>query len=703
MITMSQFGPHGRLGNQLFQWQFLSALAKRMNTELVLPKWEYADYFENPPKEGTLSNCINIEEPHYQYDLSPYENLDPSKDYNLTGYWQHEQYFDPSITIKFRDDFKTKVQDKFYFELAKPTIAIGVRRTDYNKLPHVYYQLPVHYFISALTHNFPDWKEYNLVFITDDRDYCKLHFGCLKNAYFPDVKDAEAMCLMSLCGNIIMANSTFYWWASRLGHPEKVIQPERLFAGKLLEQYGDINFYTSRDDDSRYLKHEAVKIDLRDMTFTIPVKHDHKDRRVNLDICVNQLQQYFDTNIIICEQGGNQMQIEGCDYISFPGDQFHRTKMLNEMAKQATTPFIANWDCDVVIPPMQLFEAVNRLRAGAEMVYPYDGIFHRIRHKQKERMTDDIGVFGSDPPDGTPSFGGAVLWNKQTFMQIGMENEYMISFGPEDVERMERAVKLGVRLERQPGNLYHFAHWCGPDSSVSNPLFKANRELLNKQREMSKDQLLEYIHTWPWFSPYTASYYETITEDATRSRDEVFKILGIRDETIIDCGCGIGQWGVGLINYIGIDFQIPKDKLLISPHRYIEHDLRLKLPEFIPADIVLCLEVAEHIEERYADTLIDNICSLGDTIIFSAAIPYQGGNNHVNEQWQTYWANKFNQRGYYGFTNPFIRTNENICFWYRQNIVIYKKHSNEQMPNEWPVEDFVLPEYYEQIVKNLKN
>lgn len=697
-ITMSQFGPHGRLGNQLFQWQFLAALAKRMNTELVLPKWQYADVFENPPKEGSLPGATKIEEPHYEYSPEPYKNLDPVKDYDLTGYWQHEQYFDPEITIKFREDFKTSIQDKFYFELAKPTIAIGIRRTDYNKLPHVYYQLPVHYFITALTHNFPDWRNYNLIFITDDKDYCRLHFGCLKNAFFPDVKDAEGMCLMSLCSNIIMANSTYYWWAARLGCPGKVIQPNYLFAGKLLEQYGDINFYTSQEDDPRYLKHEACKIDLKDMTFTIPVKYDSKDRLDNLNICVGQILQYFDTNIIICEQGGEMMKADGCEYMKFDGDKFHRTKMLNEMARAATTPYIANWDCDIVIPPMQLLEAVNRLRSGAEMVYPYDGIFHRVRIKDKPRMTDDIGVFGSDPPDGTQSFGGAVMWNKQSFMQIGMENEYMISFGPEDVERMERAVKLGVRLERQYGNLYHFAHWCGPDSSVSNPLFKANRAVLEAQRTMSKEQLLEYIHSWPWFSPYTASYYETITEDATKSRDEVFRILGIAsDAFIVDCGCGVGAWGVDLSNYIGVDWQVPRDKVLV--HIYEEWDLRnQKPPEWSGKfEYVLNLEVAEHIEERYADVLIDNLCSLGDTIIFSAAIPYQGGNNHVNEQWQTYWEKKFNERGYYGVINSEIRNNKNVCLWYRQNIVIYIKGGRASI-----VTDFVLPEYYEQIVKNLK-
>jgi len=116
-------------------------------------------------------------------------------------------------------------------------------------------------------------------------------------------------------------------------------------------------------------------------------------------------------------------------------------------------------------------------------------------------------------------------------------------------------------------------------------------------------------------------------------------------------------------------------------------------------DVVICVEVAEHLEEQYADVLVQNIsklCHSRTTVIFSAAVPYQGGNNHVNEQWQTWWAKKFYQHGFGGYQSEEIQMNKSICRWYAQNIVIYKKNIPQQ------VKDFVLPSYYIEIVKHLK-
>ena len=214
---------------------------------------------------------------------------------------------------------------------------------------------------------------------------------------------------------------------------------------------------------------------------------------------------------------------------------------------------------------------------------------------------------------------------------------------------------------------------------------------------MSVAELKDYINSWPWHSPYTESYYETIVEDAVRSRDAVFEILGIdRESSIVDVGGGCGQWGVGLKNYTCIDYRVPLDKLMVE--QYIDHDLRTPI-ELGKFDVVLCLEVAEHIEEAYADVLVENICNLvkeDGIILFSAAIPYQGGNCHVNEQWQTYWADKFFSKGFGGFQDYNVFRDDRVSLWYRQNLVIYKRGEN------YDVTDYVLPEYYIEIVKHLK-
>lgn len=693
MVGMNNWGKNGRAGNQLFQWAFISSLARKLNINYVIPSWDQSHLFKGKFNTGEVKGRTILEK---GYEFTDYSTLLTNEDINFSGFFQSEKYFDDKVKeeIQFKDKYKDDVKCKFLKLFNRPTISIGVRRTDYLTLP--YYQLSANYYISALETHFPDWRNYNLVFISDDLEWCKGHFGCLDNAYFPETKDLEQMCLSSLCDHFIIANSTFHWWAAWMGEKEysKIVQPTKLFIGSLLEKYGDVNFYSDR-----WITHEEQAVDLSDVTFTIPVYIDHRDRKENLELTVCLLQKNFRTNIIIGEQGSKDANI-GVEYMSFKYPEFHRTKMLNDMAKVAKTKYIANWDCDVFVPPMQILQTVYLLRQGAKMVYPYDDKFCRIMRKNRNKIFPwyDIGAFFNDDEyqRDTPSFGGAVLWEKQTYFEIGGENEYFISFGPEDIERMERALALGIKIDRVKGFLYHFNHHCGPNSSVSNPHFKRNRKLLEDQRLLSKDQLLKYINSWPWHSPYTPGYYEGISEESTKSRDEVFKILDIKNQSIIDVGCGVGQWGVGLKNYTGIDYQVPIGELLIHPEQFIDHDIRIPFTG-LKAEIVMCLEVAEHIEECYADTLIDTLCGMGDTILFSAAIPYQGGNNHVNEQWHTWWAEKFYQRGYGGFRNKETVLNDKICLWYRQNLVVYQKGKDGRIAN------LILPEYYEQIVRNLKN
>jgi hypothetical protein len=60
----------------------------------------------------------------------------------------------------------------------------------------------------------------------------------------------------------------------------------------------------------------------------------------------------------------------------------------------------------------------------------------------------------------------------------------------------------------------------------------------------------------------------------------------------------------------------------------------------------MSIEVAEHLPAANAESFVDSLVRLGDIILFSAAIPFQGGTNHLNEQWQTYWAEHFKKKGY---------------------------------------------------------
>lgn len=81
----------------------------------------------------------------------------------------------------------------------------------------------------------------------------------------------------------------------------------------------------------------------------------------------------------------------------------------------------------------------------------------------------------------------------------------------------------------------------------------------------------------------------------------------------------------------------------------------------------------EHLDERYADTLIDNICKHADIIVFSGAIPLMGGTHHVNEQWPSYWIERFQRKGYrvMDVIRPVFWENENVAAAYKQDTLVY--------------------------------
>jgi SAM-dependent methyltransferase len=91
-------------------------------------------------------------------------------------------------------------------------------------------------------------------------------------------------------------------------------------------------------------------------------------------------------------------------------------------------------------------------------------------------------------------------------------------------------------------------------------------------------------------------------------------------------------------------------------------------------DLVQSLEVAEHIDEAAAGVFVSNLVKhAGRFILFSAAVPGQGGEHHVNEQPYDYWRRRFAENGFtaYDFVRPLIATDHGISFWYRYNIILF--------------------------------
>lgn len=509
MITSTNNNINGRLGNQCMRYASLIGLSKKYNVELKMPTWPYAEYFDHTFPEGVVDGR-EVLEPMFSY-VEDWPYIEAFENVNINGFLQSERYWehckeDVKKAFTFKSDFIEQVRHDFETAFEKEVIAISVRRGDYAGNP-AYHLLSISYYIHALFENFPDWQEKNIIIFSDDIPYCRVHFDCLPNVYFSENNsDIEDLCLLTQCDHWIIANSTFSWMGAILGEKpnSKIVRPIHHFEGKLKQRHDTKDFYPARWIPFDY---KGKRIPLKDVTFTIPVFYDHPDRKQNLDLSVCLLQHYFDTNIIVQENNsaGFDHIAEYTDYWQSKHPAFHRTKMLNEMARVATTDIVVNWDCDIVLPPMQIWKAVQAIRNGADMVFPYDGRFARIpRMVWYKDLCHwlDIGIIGNTQFNGMGSndnhnsVGGAVLWNRESYFKAGGENENFISFGAEDQERVVRAEKLGLSIERIKGCLYHINHWVGVNSTTSNPYFIPNRMEFEKVKDMSKDELIDYIKRW---------------------------------------------------------------------------------------------------------------------------------------------------------------------------------------------------------------
>jgi len=253
-------------------------------------------------------------------------------------------------------------------------------------------------------------------------------------------------------------------------------------------------------------------IDLHDVTFNIPVKIDQPNRGRNLNIVTKYLKRHFNTNIIVCEMDeepkAKQFLETDCKYVFMKSKSpfIHRTMMLNYMAAISETPIIVNYDVDVLLPPDSYLNSTGVIRRNeAKMVYPFDGNFWNVPDSYVERINETLDVMFIDEKtcqNLAPNFksvGGAIFWDKKTFIDFGMENENFISWGHEDQERFERAKILQVPLTRISGPLYHLRHQPSLNSSNSgHSYYKSNESEWNKVRSMTKDNLLQYVNTWAW-------------------------------------------------------------------------------------------------------------------------------------------------------------------------------------------------------------
>jgi hypothetical protein len=249
-------------------------------------------------------------------------------------------------------------------------------------------------------------------------------------------------------------------------------------------------------------------INLKEVTFIIPIKIDSEDRLNNYKMIINHLTTLFDTNIIVCESDKESHESvlsihDDIEYMFVKSDSefFHRTKLLNLMTKKAGTNIVCNYDTDVLFPEIQYILAVNKIKEGCTLVFPYGGKFMDVPKRLFPLLRDNKfdEIYESDMDLAHPSsLGGAFFFDKIKYSEAGLENENFMSWGFEDNERISRLRKLNHTVCRTGGLLFHLNHERTINSVPEHPFYNQNMLEYNKINSLSKTQLEGYIKTWNW-------------------------------------------------------------------------------------------------------------------------------------------------------------------------------------------------------------
>lgn len=187
---------------------------------------------------------------------------------------------------------------------------------------------------------------------------------------------------------------------------------------------------------------------------------------------------------------------------------------------------------------------------------------------------------------------------------------------------------------------------------------------------------------------YSSEFFDYIDVGSRASARLVAKLL-LKDmsvDSLLDVGSGHGAWAAewlaaGVKDVVAVDgAYVQTDQLAIPSDRFVAHDLSSPLDLGRRFDLVQSLEVAEHIDPENADLFVDNLVRHGDVILFSAAVPHQGGEHHVNEQPPEYWRKRFAERGYevFDWVRPRIADWREIKAWYRYNTLVYANPAGQE-------------------------
>ena len=238
MLAFNHLGQNGRLGNQMFQYAGLRGISANRGFDFCIPpsneKDEYLDHLLLKAfklKNLDRKNVKYLDNGHipviierrtdFNFDEDLFNNC--PDDISINGYFNSEKYF-IGIEKSIREDFKfnDEIFD-FCFNLISKLdqpISLHVRRSDYLK-ERPQWVLDENYYSKSLSY-FDDNRP--ILLFSDDKEWCKRQSFYNENRFFiSNYNNIIDLCLMSLCSQHIISNSSFAWWGAWLAQSEKVI------------------------------------------------------------------------------------------------------------------------------------------------------------------------------------------------------------------------------------------------------------------------------------------------------------------------------------------------------------------------------------------------------------------------------------------------------------------------------------------------
>ena len=269
-------------------------------------------------------------------------------------------------------------------------------------------------------------------------------------------------------------------------------------------------------------------------TFLIPFMNACFDREFNLKTVLRYLNENIKTNIFIVEQVSSNKGIVPIilNFYEYPNlnithhrenindDFIHKTKLYNIGLSKIKTDIISPYDSDVLIPIEQMLQSINDiLDLNTDYSYPFSNSYVEIlKHYSEERdrllntfdFKQYVKVIGeklktsnqeqlynttfktAQPP------GGCMFIKRNVYIDIGMENELFVGYGPEDVERKMRLEKLKYKCKPVEGSIFHIEHDINK-KRFTNPI---HATLFKSLDDMSEAQLIRYYNDISYKTKY---------------------------------------------------------------------------------------------------------------------------------------------------------------------------------------------------------